>query len=76
MDDKRKERINYYKRIARSKGFRQETIEMGWMLACSQELVEKFGGIDAAFEEIIKICEKHDNGEKFIAEVTDLLDIK
>lgn len=75
MMDKRKERIRYYKKIARANGYKQETIEMGWMLACTKNAIEKFGGIDAAFEEVIKLCEKNESGEKFIAEVSDIFEI-
>ena len=76
MDQKTAERLRYYGNLARRKGYRQETIEMGIMLAHTTVLVDKYGSVEQAFEEVIKICEKHDNGEKFIAEVADLLDIQ
>ena len=76
MDQKTAERLHYYGDLARRKGYRQETIEMGIMLAHTTVLVEKYGSAEQAFEEVIKICEKHDDGEKFIAEVADLLEMK
>ena len=69
------ERISYYKSIAKNKNYRQETIEMGWMLACTKDAVAKYGSIKAAFEEVIKLCEKNDSGEKFIAEVGALIGV-
>ena len=66
-------RIFYYKSLAKDKNYRQETIEMGWMLACTKDAVTKYGSIKAAFEEVIKLCEKNDSGEKFIAEVSALI---
>ncbi len=60
------ERLDYYAKIAREKGYKQETIELGWMFACTKVLVAKFGSEELAFEEIIKLCEQHDDGPSFI----------
>lgn len=60
------EQLDYYARLAREKGYRQETIELGWMFACTKELVGKFGSEENALEEIIKLCEQHEDGQSFI----------
>lgn len=76
MKEETRKRINYYTDLTKQKGFRKETAEMGIMLAHTTVLVNKFGSAEEAFEKVIEICEKNDDGEKFIAEVSDLLGIE
>lgn len=76
MTENRKERLRYYKKIAQDKGYRQESIEMGWMLACSVGMVQRYGSIDGALEEVIKICENCNDGSKFVGKIGELMDIK
>lgn len=75
MEQEIRERINYYADIAKKKGYRDETIDMGIMLACTKNAVEKFGSEEKAFEEVIKICEKNDNPQDFINDVCRLIEI-
>ena len=60
---------------AESKGYREQTVEMALMLACTVEMVNKYGSEENALEEIVKLCEKNDSGEKFIAEVGALIGV-
>ena len=60
---------------AESKGYREQTVEMALMLACTVEMVEKYGSEENALEEIVKLCKKNDSGEKFIAEVGALIGV-
>ena len=76
MTENRKERLRYYKQIAQSKGYRQESIEMGWMLACTVDMVKKYGSIDKALDEVIKICEDCNDGTKFVGKIVELIDSK
>lgn len=69
------ERLSYYAKIAREKGYGQETIEMGWMLACTKNMVKIYGNKEAAFEEVIKLCEKNDDGKQFIGDILKLLGV-
>ena len=66
MEEKTKERIHYFDNIAKKKGYRNETIELALMFACTKELVRKYGSEENALEEIIKLCEKYDDGKAFI----------
>ena len=66
MNQKVKEKIHYYDKIAKEKGYREETIELGLMFACTKVFVQKYGSEEDALEEIIKLCEKYDNGKDFI----------
>ena len=36
------------------------------MFSCTKELVRKFGSEQSALEEILKLCEKYNNGQFFI----------
>lgn len=60
------ERIDYFVELARKKGYREETIEVGIMLAFVKEVVAKYGSEEKSFEEVIKICEQCDDGSKFV----------
>ena len=60
---------------AESKGYREQTVEMALMFACTVEMVNKYGSEENALEEIVKLCEKNDSGEKFIAEVGALIGV-
>jgi hypothetical protein len=75
LTEKEKERIDYFYNLAKSKEYRNETIEMAIMLAHTKEAVAKCGSIRNAFEEVIKLCEKHDNSKEFINAVGILIGI-
>ncbi len=60
------EKLYYYRDLARKKGYHQETIEVGAMLAFAKEVVAKYGSEEKSFEEVIKICEQCDDGSKFV----------
>lgn len=66
MENNLDERLDYYSNLAKSKGYKQETIELGWMFACTKVLVARFGSEEKAFEEVIKLCEQNDDGQSFI----------
>ena len=66
LSEKEKERIDYFCEAAKGKGYREETIELGLMFACTKVLVGKFGSAENALEEIIKLCEQHEDGQSFI----------
>lgn len=61
-------------KLARSKNYREETIEMVICLSCTVDMYDKFGDSDKAMEEIIKLCEKHDDSKEFFEAVCALLD--
>ena len=66
LSEKEKERIDYFCELAKGKGYRDETIDLALMFSCTKELVRKFGSEQSALEEIIKLCEKYNNGQSFI----------
>ena len=68
-------RINYFDDLAKSKGYRDDAIDLALMFCHVKEMVEKYGTPENALEEIINICEKNDSGEKFIAEVGTLIGV-
>ena len=41
----------------------------------SVDFVDKYGSEENALEEVIKLCEKYDSGEEFIAEVGALIGV-
>lgn len=75
MNDETRQRIKYYTDLTKKKGYNEETSKMGIMLAHTTVAFDKYGSPEAAFEEIIKLCEKNDDGKQFIGDILKLLDI-
>ena len=75
MDKNRETRLCHYVKVAKEKGYRQETIEMGFMLSMSTDMIDKYGTKEKSLEEVIKLCEKHDNPQEFIGAIGVLIGI-
>lgn len=76
MTDERKEQLHKYKELARKKGYGQETIEMGYMLSMTVDMIERFGTKEKTLEEVIKLCEKYDNPQEFLSAIGELIGIE
>ena len=68
-------RINYFDDLAKSKGYQDDAIDLALMFCHVEEMVEKYGTPENALEEVIKLCEKHNSGERFVAEVGALIGV-
>ena len=69
------ERIHYFDKLAQSKGYREETIELALMFCHTVDMIDKYGSAEQALEEVIKLCEKYDSGRTFIAAVGALIGV-
>ena len=59
--------------LARGKGYRDETIEIAFMLACSVDMHEKVGDTPIALDKAIELCKQYNNGSEFIKEYIALI---
>lgn len=82
MTDKEKyaeleKKASEFCKLAKSKGFDKEyIIKPACIVACSEQMDEHYGDELEAMDKVIELCEKYDDGEKFLQQVLLLAGIE
>lgn len=67
-----REKLDKFIKLAKSKGYREETIKAACIIAGSEQMYDNFGDYPEALDKCYELCEKYDNSGQMLEELLKL----